>query len=227
MPAGLVVDGRGVVDEVAAPAVELDQRDLLGAGRRGHHRDERQTEHAGEVGLAHRRRPARGLDDGAALGNLPRAQAVQEQRAGQPVLEAAGRVRRLVLEIEVDAPLRRQRVDQQVRVGAAPGIGLDGGDRPVHPGPGGEVRAVDVAGGGHARMITHRRSRYDDGQTHPRVIAAAWVAAQKRSEMASCALSACGHISQAPSTAGPPAVGTPAGTVKVGVAVGVVMRRPD
>ena len=76
-------------------------------------------------------------------------------------------------------------------------------------------------------MITHRRSRYDDGQTQPRVVAAAWVAAQKRSEMASCALSAWGYNSQAPSTAGPPAVGASAGTVRVGVAVGVVMRRPD
>ena len=42
---------------------------------------------------------------------------------------------------------------------------------------------------------------YAEGQTQPRVRAAARVAEQKRSEMASCALSACGHISQAPSTA--------------------------
>src|SRR3712207_7393622 len=63
------------------------------------------------------RSPAGGLDDGAALGDPPRAQRVQEQRARQAVLEAAGRVRRLVLEVEVDPPLRRQRVDQQVGVG--------------------------------------------------------------------------------------------------------------
>ena len=56
------------------------------------------------------------------------------------------------------------------------------------------------------------------GQTQPRVIAAARVAAQKRSEMASWALSAWGHISQTPSTAG---------TGRTGVAVGVVMGRPD
>ena len=40
---------------------------------------------------------------------------------------------------------------------------------------------------------------YEEGQTQPRVRAAVRVAEQKRSEMASWALSGCGHISQAPS----------------------------
>ena len=70
-----------------------------------------------------------------ALGDLPVAQRVEEQRPRQPVLEAAGGVGRLVLEVEVDAPLGGQRVDQQVGVGAAVGVGLDRLDRPVHPGP--------------------------------------------------------------------------------------------
>ena len=130
-------------------------------------------EHAGEVGLAHRRRPAGGLDHRAALGDLPRAQAVEEQRPGQPVLEAAGRVGRLVLQVELDPPLRRQRVDQQVGVGAAPGVGLDRRDGAVDPGPAGGVGTVDVGRardrcGGHPRMITHPRVT-SCGQTHPRV----------------------------------------------------------
>ena len=165
-----------VLDEVAAAAVELDQRDLLGAGRRRHDRDERQPEHAGEVGLADRRRPARGLDDGAALGDLPRAEPVQEQRPGQPVLEAAGRVGRLVLQVEVDAPLRRQRIDQQVGVGAAPRVGLHRRDGAVDPRPADGVGAVDVGrarGGSHPRMITHPAAQFD-GQTHPRVVASPW-----------------------------------------------------
>ena len=162
-PARLLVDVGRVLDEVAAAAVELDQRDLLGAGRRRHDGHERQAEHPGEVGLADRRRPAGRLDHGAALGDLAGAQAVEEQRPGQPVLEAAGRVGRLVLEVELDAPLRRQRIDQQVGVGAAVGVGLHRRDGAVHPRPAGGVGAVDVGGqsgrgrcGCHPRMITHR-----------------------------------------------------------------------
>ena len=65
------------------------------------------------------------------------AQRVQEQRTRQPVLEAAGDVRRLVLEVELHvdavAPRHRQRIAQQMGVGAAPGVGLDQPDRVVHP----------------------------------------------------------------------------------------------
>ena len=53
------------------------------------------------------------------------AQAVEEEGAGQPVLEAAGGVGRLVLEVQVDAPLLGQREAQQVGVGRAVGVGLD------------------------------------------------------------------------------------------------------
>jgi hypothetical protein len=44
------------------------------------------------------------------------AQPVQEQRARQPVLEAARRMGRFVLEIERDPWSRRQRHPQQMRV---------------------------------------------------------------------------------------------------------------
>ena len=110
------------------------------AGRRRHHRDERQSEHRREVRLGHRRRTRRRLDDRRVLADPAVAQRVEEQRPRQPVLEAAGDVGGLVLQVELDvdltagrAPRRRQRVPQQVGVGAAPGVGLDQADRVVHP----------------------------------------------------------------------------------------------
>src|SRR3954454_4942764 len=151
-PSGLVVDVGRPVHEGAPAAVELDQRDLLRAGRGGHHRDERQPEHPGEVGLADGGRPAGRLHDRAALGDLAGAQPVEEEGAGQPVLEAPGRVGGLVLQVEIDAPLRRQWIDQQVGVRAAAGVRLDGRHRTVDPGPARRVRAVEV-GEGDARAV--------------------------------------------------------------------------
>jgi hypothetical protein len=46
---------RGVVDEVAAAALALDERDLGRAGRARHHGDERHPDQPREVGLGHRR----------------------------------------------------------------------------------------------------------------------------------------------------------------------------
>jgi hypothetical protein len=68
-------------------------------------------------------------------------------------------------------------------------------------------------------MITHRLPRYDSGQTQPRVEAAARVAAQKRTEMASWSPSACGHDPQAPGAAAGREVGT--------VGLEAVMTKPD
>ena len=61
------------------------------------------------------------------------AEAVQEQRAREPVLQGAGGVDRLVLEVEIDAPALRQREDVQVRVGRAVGVGVDAPDGLVDP----------------------------------------------------------------------------------------------
>ena len=129
------VDLARVVDEVAAAAVELDQRALLLHRRGGHDGDEVQPEQPGEVGLADRRRARRRLDQRGPLGDPAVAQPVEHQRAGQPVLEAAGGVHRLVLEVEVDAPRRGQREDVQVGVGAAVRVRLDLVDGPGGPGP--------------------------------------------------------------------------------------------
>jgi hypothetical protein len=51
-PAGLGHHQRRIVDQVAFTALELDQRDLLRGDAGRHHRDERQAEHPGEIGLA-------------------------------------------------------------------------------------------------------------------------------------------------------------------------------
>ena len=106
-PLGLVVHRRRVFDQVARRALRLDQRDLLGARAGRHHGHERQAEEAREVRLGDGRRAGRGLDDRRPLDDPAVAQAVQEQRAREPVLERAGRVDRLVLEVEVDVPLPR------------------------------------------------------------------------------------------------------------------------
>ena len=71
------------------------------------------------------RRAARGLDDRRPARDPAVAQAVQEQRARQPMLQRAGGMHRLVLEVEVDAPLDRQREGVQMGVGRAIRVGLD------------------------------------------------------------------------------------------------------
>ena len=132
-PAGLVVDRAGGLDQVAAAALALDQPDLVGRRAGRHHRDERQPEHAGEIGLGHRGRAGRRLDHRGALGQPAVAQRIQEQGSGQAVLQRAGDVGRLVLEIEIDAPVLRQREPQQMGVGAALRLRLDPPHRAAHP----------------------------------------------------------------------------------------------
>ena len=108
-------------------------------GRRRHHGNERHPQQRREVRLRNGRRPRRCLDDGGALTDPAVAQRIKEQRARQPVFEAAGDVCGLVLEVELDvdavAPGSRQRIPQQVGVGAASGVSLDQPDRVVHPRP--------------------------------------------------------------------------------------------
>ena len=134
-PPRLVDDRPGVVDQVARPSLRLDERDLLGAGGGRHDRDERQAEVPGEVGLGDGRRAARGLDDRRPLGDPAVAEAVEEQRPGEPVLQRSRRVDRLVLQVEVDAPLLRQREDVQMRVGRAIRVRLETADGLVRPLP--------------------------------------------------------------------------------------------
>lgn len=143
---GLLVHLPGVVHEVALPAVELDQTALLGARRARHDRDEGHPDELREVRLGDGRRAAGRLDHRAARPNPAIAQAVQEQRAGESVLEAARRVGRLVLEVQVDAPVLRQRESQQVGVGRTVGVGLDLADGFFQPGAIGSVALVDVEG---------------------------------------------------------------------------------
>src|SRR5262249_55179683 len=97
--AGLVVDGGGVVDQVAGASLGLDQGDLLLTGGGGHDRDERQPQEPGEVGLGYGGGAARGLDDGRALADPAVAEAVEEERAGEAMLQRPGRVDGLVLQV--------------------------------------------------------------------------------------------------------------------------------
>ena len=135
-PLRLGIHDRRVVDQVARPSLRLDQRDLLGARRSRHDGDERQAQEAGEVRLRDGRRAARRLDDRRSLGDPAVAQAVEEQRAGESMLEGARRVHRLVLQVEIDAPLGRKREGVQMGVGRPVGVRLEPGDRLVRPGPG-------------------------------------------------------------------------------------------
>src|SRR6478735_12584454 len=92
----LAVDGASVVDEMAAPAIVLDCGDLLRRRGARHHGIEWHADHFSEVGLRDRRRAGRGFDDGSVLANAAVAEGVKKEGAREAVLEAAGRVRRLV-----------------------------------------------------------------------------------------------------------------------------------
>lgn len=142
-----LVQGARVVHEVAPAAVELDQAALLGARRARHDGDEGHPDQLREVRLGHGGRAAGGLDHRAARTDPAVAQSVEEERAGEPVLEAAGRVRRLVLEIEVHAPPLGQREAQQVSVGRPVGVGLDPAHGFFQPVAVAGVAAVGVEGG--------------------------------------------------------------------------------
>ncbi len=175
VPAGLGREGRrllvqpaGVVDEVALATVEFDQAALLGAGGAGHHRDERHADQLREVRLRDSRRAAGCLDDRLAAADPPVAEPVEEERAGEPVLEAARRVRRLVLEVEVDAPVFRQRKAQEMGVRRTVGVRLDLAHRLLEPAPVVRIAPVDVHGlhDTTARCVltgVHQRSPSGDG----------------------------------------------------------------
>ena len=98
LQAGAGTGARRIVVVVADPAFEQ----VAGLGQ--------QAEQRREVRLRYRGRSAGGFDDGRALADPPVAQPVQEQRARQPVLEAAGGVGRFVFEVELHSPRGWQRV---------------------------------------------------------------------------------------------------------------------
>jgi len=143
---GDLIDRGRIVNQLALATVELDELALLAYGRGWHDGHERQVEQSGEVGLADCGRPGGRLDQCGAFGDPVVAQAVQHQRPCQSMLQAAGRMHRLVLQIQVDAPLDRQRIWMQMSVGAAIRIRLYLRDRPFQPGA--------VVRIGHHRQIT-------------------------------------------------------------------------
>ena len=157
-PLRLVVHGRRVVDQVTRPSLRLDQRDLLGAGGGRHDGDERQAEEPREVRLGDGRRAAGGLDDRRPLRDPAVAQAVEEQRACESMLQRSRRVDRLVLQVEVDAPLLGQRKGVQMRVGRAIGVGFDATDRLVRPRSRTEALTT-VRGRRHAGSLSDRGFR--------------------------------------------------------------------
>jgi hypothetical protein len=144
---------------VALAALELDGRDLLRAGAARHHGDEAQAQQAREVGLAHRGGAAGGLDHGPALVQPAVAQRMQEQAARETVLQAAGGVAGLVLQVQLHTREAGQRQRDQVRVAAALEVGLDAADGLAHPGAAlAEVRR---------RHETSRRSQSGMGTVLP------------------------------------------------------------
>src|SRR4029453_4691933 len=85
-----LIDGCRILDQVAAPAIELDQFDLLLYGRGRHHSHERQVEQPRKVNLPDCRRPGRCLNEGGASVDQVVAQPVEHQRPRQSMLETSG-----------------------------------------------------------------------------------------------------------------------------------------
>src|SRR6185437_7351062 len=72
---------------------------------------------AREPGLGNRRAAGGGVDHGLAFAQAAVAQRVEIERAGEAMLQAAAGMRRLVLEVEVDAGKTGKVELEQVRVG--------------------------------------------------------------------------------------------------------------
>ena len=100
---GFGVDLRRVLDQMALATVEGNLGDLLLGRGRGHDGNKRQAEQAREVGFRDRRRAAGRFNNGGARLEPAIAQRIQEQRARQPVFQAAGGVAGLILEVQLDA----------------------------------------------------------------------------------------------------------------------------
>jgi hypothetical protein len=151
---GLIVDlfGRHAP---AFAAVELDLGDLLLGGGVRDDGDERQTEKAREIGLRDGGAARGRLDDGGVLADPPVAHPIENQGPCQAMLQAAGRVRRLVLEIELDIPQARQLELDQMGVGRTVEVCLDHPDRLEHPIPvAGTQRTI------HVRLVRRLWQRF-------------------------------------------------------------------
>ncbi len=129
----ITVEVAGTFDQVATAAVELDRGDLFRRGGGRDHRNERQAEQPREIGFGHGGRAAGGLDHRTPFTQPAIGQRIQEQRARQPVLQAAGGMARLILQVQVDAlePWQRQR--DQVGIGGTVEISFDLADGGSHP----------------------------------------------------------------------------------------------
>src|SRR6478752_6584407 len=144
---------RGVFHQQTRAAELFDKCDLLRAGGARHDGDEREAQQLGEVRLRNGGASAGGFHDGGVRPDPAVDQAEQEQRPGQPVLEAAGPVRGLVLEVQLDAPMLRQRHRVEMGVRGTVVLRRDGADGPVRPVP---VRSAAARAG--AALDLHRTS---------------------------------------------------------------------
>ena len=133
-PMGDVIYGARIVDRVNLAAVKADRVQLGRGGRGGHDREEAQAQHPCEIGFADRGRSRRGLDHAGIRADPPVAQRVKEQRAGKPVLQTAGRMAALILQVQRDAGIAWQFEPDEVRVGRAVIVRLNPLDRLGSPG---------------------------------------------------------------------------------------------
>ena len=123
-----LIDLGWLIDQFAAPAKAPDRRQLGLAGGFGHDRDKGQAQKIGEIGLGDGGRTRRGFDQRGAAPDAAVADAVKKQRPRQPVLEAAGRMRAFILEIDRDIGQALKRRLDQMRVSRAVAVALENGD---------------------------------------------------------------------------------------------------
>lgn len=123
-----LIDLGWLIDQFAAPAKAPDRRQLGLAGGFGHDRDKGQAQKIGEIGLGDGGRTRRGFDQRGAAPDAAVADAVKKQRPRQPVLEAAGRMRAFILEIDRDIGQALKRRLDQMRVRRAVAVTLENGD---------------------------------------------------------------------------------------------------
>ena len=178
---GGVVDVGRMLDEVAAAAEALDRLDLGPAGAARHHRDEGQAEELGEIGLGDGGRAGGRLDQRGPRADAAVADAIEEERTRQPVLEAAGRMRDFVLEVDGDAAEPAEGGLEEMGVGRAASVALqevDGVARPVPVASAGRGPSSGRRSGPEAvmrwfipsvacRRILHRRRRLPSADRAP------------------------------------------------------------
>ena len=133
-PFRFAVQVAGALHQMAAATMKFDGGNLFRRGAGRDHRDERQPQQTGEIGLGHGGGTTGRLDHRATFAQPAVGQRVQEQRACQTVLEAAGRVAGLVLQIDVDTREAGQVDRDQVGIGRAVEVGFDLADGRRHPG---------------------------------------------------------------------------------------------